>query len=298
VKGRAVAETLGQAADEEASRGRWAMRREYRSSYRDTLQASERIVAGAWWKPGDWKERSGEPVPVSIGDTLTRELQVGLGDSLVWDVQGVPVASYVASVREVDWARFEPNFFVVFPEGPLAEAPQSFVSLTRVEDPAARARLQRQVVETHPNVSALDLSQVQQAVETILERAALAIRFMALFSLAAGAVVLAGAVASSRSQRVREAALLRTLGATRRQLLRILFAEYACLGLLSAATAILLASAAGWALVRFAFDGRFALPALPLAALGAGIVVLTVAVGLWGSSDVFRRTPLEVLRAE
>jgi putative ABC transport system permease protein len=233
-----------------------------------------------------------------VGDTLARELEVGLGDTIVWDVQGVPVASQVASIREVDWARFEPNFFVVFPDGPLAEAPQSYVSLTRVADSTARAGLQRQVVEAHPNVSALDLSQVQQAVESILDRAALAIRFMALFSLAAGAVVLAGAVASSRTQRVREGALLRTLGATRRQLLHILFAEYASLGLLSACTAILLATGAGWALVRFAFDGRFALPAGSLLGLGGGVLVLTVVVGLWGSTDAFRRTPLEVLRTE
>jgi putative ABC transport system permease protein len=298
VKGRAVAETLGAAQDEEASRARWALRREYRSSYRDAAAPSERIVAGAWWAPGEWAGRRDGPVPISVGDTLARELEVGLGDTIVWDVQGLPVASQVASIREVDWARFEPNFFVVFPDGPLAEAPQSYVSLTRVADSAARAGLQRQVVEAHPNVSALDLSQVQQAVESILDRAALAIRFMALFSLAAGAVVLAGAVASSRTQRVREGALLRTLGATRRQLLHILFAEYASLGLLSACTAILLATGAGWALVRFAFDGRFALPAGPLLGLGGGVLVLTVVVGLWGSTDAFRRTPLEVLRTE
>jgi putative ABC transport system permease protein len=91
---------------------------------------------------------------------------------------------------------------------------------------------------------------------------------------------------------------LRTLGATRRQLLQILFAEYACLGLMAAAVAAVLASVAGWSLVRFAFAGRFVLPVLPLGALAAGVVGMTVAVGLWGSSEVFRRTPLEVLRAE
>jgi putative ABC transport system permease protein len=97
---------------------------------------------------------------------------------------------------------------------------------------------------------------------------------------------------------VREGALLRTLGATRSQLRRILFAEYACLGVMAAASAVALASAAAWGLVRFAFDSSFALSVLPLAALAAVVVGLTVAVGLWGSSEVFRRTPLEVLRAE
>ena len=160
----------------------------------------------------------------------------------------------------MEWARFEPNFFVVFPEGPLDAAPQSYVLLSRVEEPERRARLQRSVVEAHPNVSTLDLAQVQRAIESVLDKVVLAIRFMALFSLAAGAVVLAGAVAASRFQRVREGALLRTLGARRSQLLRILLAEYAVLGALAAGAAILLSTAAGWALVRFVFGGSFSLP--------------------------------------
>jgi putative ABC transport system permease protein len=111
-------------------------------------------------------------------------------------------------------------------------------------------------------------------------------------------VVLAGAVAASRHQRVREGALLRTLGARRPQLVRILLTEYAVLGALAAAAAFLLATAAAWALVRFVFESEFALPGPGLAALVAAVVALTVAVGLAGSTEVWRRPPLEVLRAE
>ena len=154
------------------------------------------------------------------------------------------------------------------------------------------------VVEAHPNVSTLDLAQVQRSIEGVLDKVLLAVRFMALFSLAAGAVVLAGAVAASRYQRVREGALLRTLGARRAQLVRILLAEYAVLGTLSVLAAVLLSSLAGWALVRFVFDGRFALPLFELALLLVSVLALTVAVGLAGSTEVWRRPPLEVLRAE
>jgi putative ABC transport system permease protein len=198
----------------------------------------------------------------------------------------------------VDWARFEPNFFAVFPAGPLEEAPRTYVVLTRITDPAERGRLQRRLAETLPNVTSLDLSQIQQALEALVGRVALAIRFMALFSLAAGAVVLLGAVGASRYQRVREGVLLRTLGATRAQVRRVLFAEYAALGGLSALLALGLAGFGGWALVRFLFESRFAAPLLPLAALGLGVVALTLLVGFWGSADVYRRTALEVLRAE
>jgi putative ABC transport system permease protein len=301
VKGRLVTEVLG-AADGQEVRGRWALRREYRSSYRDAPNPSDQIVEGAWWEPGAWQGReagdAGEPLPVALDAGVAAELEVGVGDALVWDIQGVRVPSRVACLREVNWARFEPNFFVLFPEGPLASAPQTFVLLTRVEDPSARARLQRAVVDRHPNVSTLDLTQVQRAIETVLDRVVLAIRFMALFSLAAGAVVLVGAVAASRYQRVREGALLRTLGARRPQLLRILLAEYAVLGALASVTAIALATVAGFILVRFVFDGSFSVPGPEMLALMASVMVMTVGIGLSGSTEVWRRPPLEVLRAE
>ena len=297
LEGRPVAELL--AIEDESKRPeRWALRREYRSSYRDAPVPSERLVAGAWWRPGEWKGRAGAPVPIAVESGLARELRLELGDEVVWDVQGVTIATRVACLREVEWARFEPNFFVVFPEGPLDDAPRSDVLLARVEDATARGRLQRDVVEAHPNVSTLDLAQIQRAIEGVLDKVVLAIRFMALFSLAAGALVLAGAVAASRYQRVREGALLRTLGARRPQLVRILLAEYAVLGVLSAGAALLLATAAGWALVRFVFEGSFALPGAELAALVASVVLLTIVVGLGGSTEVWRRPPLEVLRAE
>lgn len=298
IRGRAAAELL--AIEDEAERPeRWALRREYRSSYRDRPAPSETLVAGEWWKPGEWRRAAeGAVLPVALEAGLARELKVGLGDAITWDVQGVPVATRVAALRAVEWARFEPNFFVIFPEGPLDAAPRSYVLLSRVEEAGERARLQRRVVEAHPNVSTLDLAQVQRAIESILDRVVLAVRFMALFSLGAGALVLAGAVASSQQQRIREGALLRTLGATRSQLLRILLAEYAVLGVLASAVAVGLASAAGWALVRFAFATPFSFPGLPLLALLLAVMTLTVAVGLAGSTQVWRRPPLEVLRGE
>jgi putative ABC transport system permease protein len=297
LKGRLAADLLA-VEDEKARPERWTLRREYRSSYRDVPTATERVVAGTWWRPGEGRRADGEPVPIAVEAGLARELKIGIGDEVVWDVQGVLVPSRVAALREVQWARFEPNFFVVFPEGPLEAAPRSHVVLARVEDAARRARLQRAVVEAHPNVSTLDLAQVQRTIEGVLDQVALGVRFMALFSLAAGAVVLAGAVASSRYQRVREGALLRTLGAGRPQLLRILLAEYAVLGALAALAAILLSTAAGWALARAVFGTAFALPAPGLLALLLAVLGLTVATGLAGSAEVWRRPPLEVLRAE
>jgi putative ABC transport system permease protein len=296
IKGRPVtltlADTTGGGEADPAARSGWALRREYRSTYRDTLVASERLVAGRWWTRGS------RATQISVERDLARELGVAPGDEIVWDVQGVPLPTRVASLREVDWARFEPNFFVVFAPGALESAPQTFVTLTRVQGPAERGALQRRIAERLPNVTTLDLSSVQETLERLIDRVVLAIRFMALFTLGTGTLVLVGALATSRFQRMREGALLRTLGATRGQLLRIVLSEYLSLGAMAALVALVLAGVAGWALARFMFEGRFTLPLLPLAGLGAAVVVLTVVVGLANSRDVLRRPPLEVLRAE
>src|SRR5690606_35310879 len=124
--------------------------------------------------------------------------------------------------RTVDWAQFETNFFFVFESGALENAPQSAVSLVAIDNDSARAVLQRAVVERFPNISVVDIASVQRLLRRIVGRVTWAIRFMAAFSIRAGALVLFGAIAASRFHRVRESALLRALGATRGQVRRIM----------------------------------------------------------------------------
>lgn len=298
VKGRPVSRILADSTltgEDGQQLGRWAFRREYRSTYRDTIVSSEKLVVGDWWQPD--RARSGA-IPISVEVELAGELGITVGDTVVWDVQGLPVTTRVANLREVNWARMEPNFFVVFPDGPLNDAPQMFVVLSRIPDAADRGRVQRQVVERFSNVTSLDLTQIQASIEDLIDKVVLVIRFMALFSLATGAVVLVGAVATSRFQRIREGVLLKTLGATRKQILQILFVEYLSLGVLAVALALLLSTGAAWLLMKYLFESEFAFPAAPLGLLAASMLLLTVAVGLLNSTEVFRKTPLEVLRAE
>ena len=280
----------------------WALRREYRSTYRDTLVSSERLAAGRWWESGAAPPAGGSNGDgehrISVESGLAEEIGVGVGDEIVWDVQGIRIPTRVTSLREVDWARFEPNFFVVFEPGALEGAPHTLVTLTRIERPADRGAFQRRLAERLPNVTTLDLSVVQEALERLVERVVLAIRFMAGFTLATGTLVLVGALATSRFQRVREGALLRTLGATRSQIFRIVLAEYFALGTMAAVVAAVLSVAAAWALATWVFEGRFSPQPLTLAALVSGVVTLTVLVGLLNSREVIRRTPLEVLRGD
>jgi putative ABC transport system permease protein len=297
VKGIPASQKLAQAAAGAPQRSpAWLLRREFRSSYRADMTPTEELASGTWWTTN--AAFDGGVVPVSLEVEMARDLGVAMGDEIVWDVQGVLLKSRVANLRRVEWARFEPNFFAVFPEGPLDDAPQSFVTLLNLDDPAARARVMRLLAERFPNISALDLADIQKNLEELLAKLAWAVRFLALFSVATGTLVLLGALAASRLERLREAVLLKTLGATRRQVLRVVVAEYAALGLLAGATGVLLAGAASWALVRFLFESRFTLPALPLLGFGAGVVALTLALGASSSLDVFRKTSLELLREE
>lgn len=276
----------------------WAFRREYRSTYRDSMTPTEILLDGAWWDDLPDQEGGDEYFAVSLEQDIAGELSVGLGDHITWNVQGLPVATRVTSIREVDWAQFEPNFFAVFEPAALRGAPHMFVTLTRVDDARMRGRIQRILVERFPNVSSVDLGLVQRAIDRIVGSMIMAIRFMALFSLVTGGVVLIGAVATSRFQRVREGVLLKTLGGTRNQIMRVLLTEYLALGSLAALVAVGLSTIAGWAITRFVFESDFTIPVPQLAGLTVVLVGVTVVVGLWNSTEVFRAPPLEVLRAE
>ena len=298
INGRSAARPRPERSDEPGDRRPegWAVRREYRSTFRDTLVGSERLVRGAWWDR-DAGVPNG-PAPVSLEEDIAGDLAVGLGDRIVWDVQGVRIPTQVASIREVDWARFEPNFFAVFPPAVLSAAPHTWVLLARVPEERDRALLQARAVQRFPNVSAVDLTQVQRALDQVLDRVAAVVQFLAGFSIATGFIVLLGAVGAGRLQRIRESVLLRTLGATRRQIGASLVTEYLLLGMVASVAGIALSLAAGWALARWVFQVPFGAPAVPLLLLGVGISVLAAAVGLWASRETFRFTPLEMLRDE
>lgn len=276
----------------------WAVRREYRSTYRDTLVDSEVLLRGRMWRPGEGGPGRDGVAQVSMDVAVAEDLKVDVGDVITWDVQGVRIRTRVTSIREVDWQRLEPNFFAVFPTEVLGAAPQTWVMLARAPGAEARALAQRDVVRRYSNVAVLDLTAIQQALDEVLGRVAAVIRFLAAFSVVTGFVVLLGAVLTGRLQRIRESVLLRTLGATRRQVARVLLAEYLSLGLLASLAGILLAVGAGWALAEWLFEVEYAVPVLPLLGLTLGVTALSAAVGLMASREVFRHTPLEALREE
>jgi putative ABC transport system permease protein len=274
---------------------RGMLNREYRSTYRAKITGSERVVAGTF----EGKVAPGVAVvPISVEEGLLRDLQIGLGDEIEWDVQGVPLRTKVTSVRAVEWRRLESNFFVVFPEGAIEAAPKTFVAALRTAKPEDSARIQREMVAAFPNVSAIDLALILQALDGIFSKVAFVIQFMALFTVLTGVIVLVGAVLNGRYQRVRETVLLRTLGATRRQLVQIQLVEYAILGVLAAVVGGALSIGGNALVAHFVFKMTPATPPLLILGAVATAAAVTVVTGLLTSRGVTDHPPLEILRQE
>jgi putative ABC transport system permease protein len=298
LNGRSVSALM---ADTSARRAGWALRREYRSTYRDSIVGSEVLVAGTWFADSATRATAraanpDAPFEVSLEQNLATDLGVVLGDTVTWNVQGVPITTVVTSFRTVNFARFEANFFVVFAPEALRRAPQQFIVVANVPAGPAIAAVQRDIVRRFPNISSVDLTLVRQTIGAIVDKVTLAIRFLGLFSLAMGVPVLFSAVAATRRARLREGVLLRTLGASRAQVARVLLAEYGALGALGALTGMMLAFAGAWGLTRFVFEDPFDPAVGPTFVIAAGMLLLTMAIGLLTSRDVYKETPMAAIR--
>ncbi len=273
---------------------RWVWDREFRVTFRDTLTDSERIVEGEWMG----RHISGQPVRVSISEGLQRAMNARVGTRIVFNVQGLPLEAEVGSVRRVDFNRMQTNFMILFPTGVLEAAPQIHVVVSRVESAAQSAAFQSELVKRFPNVSAIDLTQLLQAADELLGKISFIVRFMALFSLLTGFLVLISSVYQSRYARLREGVLLRTLGASRRTVLQITAVEYALVGALACAVGAGLSLLSSWALARWVFQMPFYPKAEPLLITAGAVVAATLLIGLLGSRSALRKPPLEVLRQE
>lgn len=274
----------------------WAMRRDYRNTFRWELTESETLVAGEWWDEAPPPEEGVARISMEVG--VARDLRVGVGDRITWEVSGLPLESRITSLREVDWGRFQTNFFVVFEPGGLDAAPATYVILARMEGELGRAAFQRTLIGAYPNVSVLDLSRMQTAIDGILAKVSQAVGFLAVFAAVAGLLVLTGALASSRHQRLVEGALLRTLGAQRHQVWAVLLVEYVALATLASLVGLGLALGGTGLLVTKGFEIAFDVDYGTLALIWASVSALTIVSGILGSRELLSRPPLPTLRGE
>lgn len=273
---------------------RWIVNREFRVTYRDYLVETETLVNGTW----KGTIQKGEPIEISISQSLANDANLSIGDPISFNVQGLILDTKVGSIRKVDWGSLGINFLVLFPNGVLENAPQFNVISTYAATEEISAQIQRNLVKEFPNITILDLRQVFTIVEDVLDKITWVINFMAFFSILTGLIVLVGSVRNSKYQRIKEAVLLRTIGANSKQLLQISAYEYLFLGIIGSLTGILLSLISSQLLAVFIFQEAFVPSIIPFVSLLPLIVVFVMAVGLYNIRVVLNTSPLQVLRSE
>ncbi len=271
----------------------WYLTREYVLTWAAEPPGHNAVIAGRWWTPD---EAAREPL-VSVEEEIARQLGVGLGGTLTFDIQGVSVTARVVNLRRVDWQSLNSNFFVIFSQGALDGAPTTYIATTRVrrED---EDRVQSAVVSAFPNVTAIPVREVLERVASVLDQIALAMRLVGALSVLSGLVVMAGALSITRYQRLYESVILKALGATRGFVGRVFAVEYALLGAGAGLCGVALAGVLAWAVLRFALDVPWSWAP---ATLGLGVVAaiaLALAVGFLGTHRLLGQKPLGVLRSE
>ncbi|MFW5761985.1 MAG: ABC transporter permease, partial [Cyclobacteriaceae bacterium] len=234
----------------------------------------------------------------SVSQDMAESLNLELKDEIIWDVQGTPVTTYLGSTREIDWQRIQTNFMVVFPEGVLEDAPQFYVILTRIDEKQKAASFQQELVKQFPTVSLIDLNLILETLDKVFDKIAFVIRFMALFTIITGMLILSAAVINSKYARLKENVLLRTIGALRKQISGITLVEYSFLGFFAGLSGILLAYAGAWLLAIYIFEIRYFPDILSLLVIWLLVTGLTIFIGWLNSRSILNRSPLEVLRKE
>ena len=271
-------------------------RGELRATYQDTLTKAEKITEGIW--SGAVANTPNAPIYVSLEQSYAKRIKVKLKDKILFNVQGMLIPTVVGSIREVNWGSFQTNFRVVFPTGVLESAPQFFVLMTKVPSKEVSAKYQAAVVTAFPNISMIDLELILKLLDELLNKISFVIRFMAGFSMATGWIVLLSSVLTSKNQRIKESILLRTLGASRKQVLIINAVEYFFLGVFAAGAGLILALSGTYLLANFSFEASFTPPLLPITILFGTVVALVVITGVWSTRGVLNQPPLKILRNE
>ena len=275
-----------------APEAQWALRSERGLTYSSTAPTGSRLVEGEWW-PSDYR---GPPL-VSFEAELARGMGLKVGDTLTVNVLGRDVTAKIGSLRSLDWASLGINFAMVFSPGSFSGAPETEIAVARVP-PEREAALEKAVTDRFPNISSIPVKDALQAVGSIVAAAAAALRATAAIALVAAGLVLAGALAASRRQRLYEAVILKVLGATRRDLLQAFLLEYGLLGLLSATIAAALGMLASYFVVTQVMRSEWVF--LPeAAALSAAVALaMTLVLGYAGTWRALSVSAAPYLRNE
>jgi putative ABC transport system permease protein len=229
-------------------------------------------------------------------DGIAESLGLKLSDALTYDIAGTPVTARITSLRKVDWNSFRPNFFALFAPGVLEALPSTYLGAVRVPESVAAGAWLSVLVQQYPNVLAIDVAEIIRQIQSIIEQVAKAVEFVFLFTLLGGLLVLQAAIAATQDERRFDAAIMRTLGASRQQLTAAQVAEFLLLGSLSGLLAAAGATAVAYVLSDRVFQIPYAAnPLVWLIGLAGGAICVTLA-GWLGTRGTLDHPPLEVIR--
>ncbi len=284
----------GKPVDEAAveAGAQWALRSDRGLTYSATPPAGSRLVAGEWWAA----DYQGPPL-VSFDAELARGMGLGVGDTLTVNLLGRDITARIANLRQIDWSRLGINFVIIFAPGTLEAAPQTHLAAVYVT-PAGEEELVRRVTERFPNVSAIPVREALAAVARVVATIGTAIRLVALVTLAAGILVLGGAVAAGHRRRVYDAVVLKVLGATRGALALAFLIEHGFVGLATALVAAGLGTLAAYALVTGPLKSEWVFLPGPILTITGVAIVLTLVFGFAGTWRALGAKPAAYLRNE
>jgi putative ABC transport system permease protein len=273
----------------EGERAQGFVEREANLTWASQLRDDNRLLSGTWWSEGD----SGG-ARVSVEQEYAERLGLKLGDTVTYDVAGEPVSAKVTSLRDVRWDSFQPNFFMVFSPGVLDDVTGTLITSVHVR-PEQRPALV-DLVRQFPEVTIIDIAALLSQVRDVMDKAALAVQYVFLFTLAAGLMVLLAAVQATRDERRYESAMLRTLGASRRVVFQGVAAEFTALGMLAGLLAAFGATVAGYFLAREVFNLEYTIdPWVWVVGIVGGGLLVGIA-GMLAARSVVSQPPVETLR--
>lgn len=274
----------------------WVLNGDRGLSYSQTVPEGSTVVAGQWW-PADY---AGEPL-VSMEAEIAKGLGVKIGDTVTVNVLGRNVTARIANLREVKWESLSLNFVLVFSPNTLAGAPHNLlatISLPKDTPLAAEAKLAQQIGRAFPASTAIRVKDAIDAFNVVFNRVMVAVRAAGSVTLIAGALVLAGALATAQRRRIQQAVVLKVLGATSRRILLSHLAEYAALAILTSFISLLIGSLAAWVTVSRVMDVEFTFSIRAAAEAILAATALVAVFGGFGTWRVLRARPVPYLRSE
>jgi len=276
---------------------RWARRyfRERSVTWMARQPSQAEIVDGAWWDPN--ATDGGAASKICVEDGVATAMNLQPGSRVSWSASGLDLEAEVACVHDVQEFRFGPNLNFIFSPGALDGVPTTYFGGMRM-NPTDVAAVQRASYRAYPTVTVINAAEVFEIVQEVIDQVAVVIRYVALFAILAGVVILASSVAGTRFRRIREAAILKTLGATRRRVMTVFSIEFLIIGAVAGLMGSLLASVFSRLLLTDMLDAPFRFQLLPVLVSIAGTAVIAALAGWSASYRILGQKPLEVLRNE